>query len=180
MNYRTVWHTRKMIRRFRRDRSGVAAIELAFVILPFLMLTLGTLEIALIHLLNSSLSNAVNDALRPIYTGGAGCTSVDDLRNAICSRVTLFGPESCLANTKVVLEELAGFGAGSSFNDFDSINEVASAGKSESVMMMQVFYRWDTIIPLMDGALGGDNGELVISETTAFRNEPFGDGGGCP
>lgn len=179
MTVRRLASSGKLFRRFRQEKRGVAAIEMGFVILPFLMLTLGTLEIALIHLMGSSISNAVNEVSRPIYTGGAGCTSVDDLREGICQRVKVLGYESCLKNTKIVLEELGSFGTGTQFTTFDSINEVASVGKSESIMMMQVFYRWETLIPLLDGALGGDSGELVISETNAFRNEPYGDGGGC-
>jgi len=35
------------------------------------------------------------------------------------------------------------------------------------------------MIPLLDQALGGGDGEIILESNLAFRNEPFGASNGC-
>ena len=169
------------LRRFRKDRRGVTAIEFALVLPPFLLLTLGTLEIALLQLTSSSFANAVNEVSRPIYTGSAGCiTDPEVVKELICSHIKIRDQANCLGNTKIVLEEIAAFGGGSQFDDFDAIVESADTGSSGAIMMMQVYHQWEILVPFMDLPLGGGQGAVTFAHNTAFRNEPFGSAGGCP
>ncbi len=167
--------------KFRRNRDGVVAIEFAFVILPFLAITLGTLEIAVVHLMRSSISNAVESASRPIYTGSAGCATVETVKTEICSHIAMQNETNCKANLKVVLEELTDFtGQRQSVDsDFNQINDFVDPGESESVMLLRTYYRWNIMFPLMSDALGGENGEILLGSNTAFRNEPYGSGPTC-
>lgn len=167
--------------RFRRDTRGVAAIEFALVVGPFLVLALGTIEVALIHLMRSSVSNAVEAASRPIYTGAAGCATVQSVKEEICTRISIQSNTNCQANLKVVLEELSGFNGQRLAVDteFDDITNFVDPGASESTMLLRTYYRWDVLFPMMDQLLGGGNGELLLNNSTAFKNEPFGTNTGC-
>ncbi len=167
--------------RFRGDTAGVTAIEFAFVIGPFLALTLGTMEVALIHLMRSSVSNAVEDASRPIYTGEAGCATIETVKAQICSRISMQNEQTCTENLKVILEELDGFDGDrmEADADFASITDSVDPGGSESTMLLRTYYRWDVLFPLMDQAMGGDDGVLLLTAGTAFKNEPYGTSTGC-
>lgn len=167
--------------RFKRDKRGVSTIEFAFIIGPFLAITLGTMEIAMIHLMRSSLSNAVEGASRPIYTGAAGCATVQSVKTEICSRIAMKGEQTCTENLKVILEELSDFDGAriEAGAEFDDIEDAVDPGGAESTMLLRTFYNWEVMFPLLAEALGGDEGTLLLSASTAFRNEPFGSDTGC-
>ncbi len=169
-----------LVRRFRRDRKGSTAVEFAVVLLPFLLLTVGTFEIALIHLSRSALTAAVEDTSRQIKTGEGQCLTADDYIDQLCSRLA-FSVGDCNMNTKVVVQELASFSSNpaATNEEFENITSVVNNGTADSVMALQVFHRWRVILPLLDNALGGDDGELILISNLAFRNEPFGSSNGC-
>ena len=171
----------KNLRRFKTKRDGVSTIEFAFVIGPFLLIMFGTMEVALIHLMRSSVANAVEGASRPIYTGTGGCATVTSVKQEICSRIAMKSEDACQANLKVILEELNGFNGARSNpgNDFNSITDAVDPGESESVMLLRTYFNWDVMFPLLEVPLGGQDGALVLSSTTAFKNEPFGANNGC-
>lgn len=169
-----------LLRRFKSERKGSTAIEFAFIIVPFLMLTLGTLEIALIHLSRSSMTDAIEKTSRQIMTGEAGCLTAQQYITQLCDRLS-FSNGSCVDNTKVVMQELADFNEdpGASEQNFASITSVMSNGRENSTMLLRSYHRWNVMFPLLDDALGGGNGELILVSNLAFRNEPFSATDGC-
>ena len=169
-----------LLRRFKSERKGSTAIEFAFIIVPFLMLTLGTLEIALIHLSRSSMADAIEKTSRQVMTGEAGCMTAEEYIEELCGRIA-FTNGQCSANTKVVMQELDTFMSdpGADEQDFDSITSDIDNGTSDSIMLLRAYHRWEVMFPLLDDALGGGEGELVLVSNLAFRNEPFGATNGC-
>ena len=154
---------------------------MSFIALPFFAITMGTMEVAMVHLMRSSVSNAVDGAARPIYTGAAGCATVDTVKTEICSRIAMKSEQNCKDNIKVILEELSDFDGGrtDAGTDFDSITDAVDPGESESVMLLRTYFRWQVMFPLLADTLGGQQGHILLSASTAFKNEPFGDNGGC-
>ena len=169
-----------LLRRFKSERKGSTAIEFAFIIFPFLLLTLGTLEISLIHLSRSSMTDAIEKTSRQIMTGQAGCLTPDQYINQLCGRLS-FSNGDCTQNTKVVVQELASFSGdpGADEQDFTAITSDIDNGRENSIMLLRTYHRWNVMFPLLDQALGGGNGEIVIVSNLAFRNEPFGASNGC-
>jgi len=172
---------RRSTKTFGRDTRGVATIEFAFIIVPFLTITLGTMEVAMVHLMRSSVTNAVEGASRPIYTGAAGCATVETVKEQICSRIGMQSEANCTANLKVVLEELDSFDGSriDTDDDFDSINDFVEPGSAESTMLLRTYYNWSIMFPFLSEAMGGDDGAMLLSASTAFKNEPFGTDTGC-
>ena len=167
--------------RFRRDTRGVTAIEFALVIGPFLALTMGTIEVALVHLMRSSVSNALESASRSIYTGAAGCATTQSIKTSICKRVGMQNEATCMGNIKVILEELDDFDGVRTTADanFDNIQDTVDAGEAESRMLLRTYYKWEVMFPLLSETLGGQDGVIILGNSTAFKNEPFGDNAGC-
>jgi len=167
--------------RFRRDKRGVTTIEFAFILGPFLAITLGTMEVAMVHLMRSSVSNAVEGASRPIYTGAAGCATVESVKALICERIGMQNATKCDANLKVILEELDEFDGQRTAADanFDDIDNFVESGSAESTMLLRTYYRWNILFPMLSEAMGGEDGTLLVTASTAFKNEPFGSDTGC-
>lgn len=171
---------RSLLRRFRKDRKGVTMIEFGFIALPFFMIVIGTLETALIHLSRSSLANAMDQNSRAIMTGSAGCLTHDELVARLCDQVAI--GSNCTADTKIVMRELSSFrsSTGDSYDgDFDNFQGSVDMGSGGSIMLMRTYHRWNTIVPLMDRVWGDGNGEVVMINNIAFRNEPFSTSTGC-
>jgi len=92
---------RQLLRRFKSERKGSTAIEFAFVIVPFLTLTLGTLEIALIHLSRSSMTDAVEKTSRQIMTGQGGCINAAQYVEQLCDRLS-FSNGTCMIASQTI------------------------------------------------------------------------------
>ena len=130
---------RNLLRRFKSERKGSTAVEFAIVIVPFLLLTLGTLEISLIHLSRSALSDAIEKTSRQIMTGQGGCLAADDYVTQLCERLA-FSNGDCIDNTKVIVQELTSFtdnpGADPAFDSFTSSVE---NGTQNSIMLLRSY-----------------------------------------
>lgn len=172
--------TRNLLRRFKSERKGSTAVEFAVIILPFLMLTLGTLEIALIHLSRSSMTDAIEKTSRQIMTGQSGCITANEYITQLCDRLS-FSNGDCTQNTKVVMQQLDSFSddPGADEQNFASITNSMENGRENSIMLLRSYHRWNVMLPLLDKALGGGNGEIILVSNLAFRNEPFGASNGC-
>lgn len=183
MTIKTPKLRRHLLRGFVKTRKGSTAIELGFIMLPFLMMTLGTLEIALVHLSRSSVTNAMEITSRQIMTGEASnCKTADEFIAELCEHVKISSGGGCVENTKVVMRELASFdedvsGDNVPFEDRESSIDVGSGG---SKMLLQTYHRWSTMLPLLDKALDGNDGEIILTTNVAFKNEPFSTKPPCP
>ena len=169
------------LRRFGRVRRGATAVEFALLATPFLLLTMGGIELSIIHLTRSSVTAAMQQASRQVLTGVAGCVTADEYKRAICSAVAMSPMAQCMANTKVIMQELADFSvsAPTAQTDFAAIRDSVDPGSSESVMFVRVYHRWKVILPMLDEVLSGGNGEVVMTSSMAFKNEPFEGAAGC-
>ena len=67
--YRQLLARLGLLRRFTRADDGAAAVEFAFVAIPFLMLVFGIIELGLLFLVSMSLENALMTVDRGIRTG---------------------------------------------------------------------------------------------------------------
>lgn len=159
----------------RRTREGVAAIEFAFVAIPFLLLMFAILEIGGLLVLDASLENAMIDTNRLIRTGQAqGGMSQDQFRQAICDRMTIFRG-GCAGNLFIDVRVLPQFRNQTppepTAEGFPQQYQIGQAG---DLILVRAWYRHRMVTPLMQQAVSrfGD-GNAIVSVTTAFKNEPF-------
>src|SRR6478609_1832366 len=88
------------LRRFRKDKKGAAAIEFAFVAIPFFALMFAIVETAMAFFFNQILETAVADSSRLILTGQVQSQKMNgpQFKTQICSRLpSLFECESKVA-----------------------------------------------------------------------------------
>lgn len=187
---------RSIIRRLKRDESGVTAIEFAFVAIPFLAFLFMTIEVAFVYGGTVSLEHALEKSARKIRVGQA-FDSLEDFREDVCGNVVLMS--GCMNKLVVdvrTLDNLSDAGNEDVFSDYqdgdgnfeqpdDDDEGNYNPGGGTSVVLINAFYKWDVIaqIPVFynfkqgGGAISplanqGD-GSRIMSATVAFRNEPF-------
>lgn len=163
-----------------KDNSGSAAIEFAFVAAPFFFLVFGLLEISLIFIVSVTLEHGLNEATRQIRTGSFQSTGGDRAKfeRDICSE--LFGLLDCETNLGIDVRTFdkfagAGFASGTDTNgNYDPGSLQFAPGTRNEIVLARAFYEWELIIPFISSPLSNlDNGNLLITASTAFRNEPF-------
>ncbi len=169
-------------RRFSRAERGATAVEFALVSLPLLAIVMGTLELAMVILVNTSLMTATESSGRMIRTGEfqtSGATSRADFKNLVCARMGWLSGE---CNTNLIVEVQV-------FNDFQSLAASQpqppssfrngtpatcfATGQPGDIVLVRGYFKWPLFVPLLSLMDNSGGGMRVVSAATAFRNEPY-------
>ena len=173
-----------LLKRFKRDRKGVVAIEFALVALPFLFFVFGIIGSGLYFFTDNGLQNAVETAARKVRTGQAQRTgmTVEQVRTEICNNGTFLDcsklrvllqkgsdwssitPQGCVSNTGTLVN--------SSGNASDPLENYA--GGAGEVVLVTACYEWDlaqSVSFLGFSEMG--NGSTLIQAAATFRTEPY-------
>ncbi|NNF79656.1 MAG: pilus assembly protein [Rhizobiales bacterium] len=171
----------KSTKRFRKDRKGVAAVEMALVAWPFLAIMFAILEQGVVFFAEFSLEHNVAQAARQIRTGEVldnSITSAQFKNDLVCPDLAVMlscGSLSVDVRTFATFADIAGAldDPVNSDNEFTPLNNW-EPGAQLSVMVVRAFYEWNMLTPTafthMDTLA---NGNRLISATMTFRNEPF-------
>jgi Flp pilus assembly protein TadG len=169
----------RVARRFVRHQDGAAAVEFAFVALPFLALTFAILETALVFFAGQTLEAATADAGRLIMTGQAQTAgfSQQDFKDAVCARI--YGLFDCNGGVYVNVK---------TYNSFSAVNNTppVSSGKLQTdqmgytpggpgdIVVVTLYYQWPIYVSLLSNNLSNlsGNNRLLVA-TAVFRNEPY-------
>lgn len=168
-------------RSLREDESGVTAIEFAIVAMPFLVLSIGIIEVGLAHLANRMLDNAVVSASRLIRTGQAsdGAITKDQFKEQICD----FMPAFMCSLNRITMEV-------TTYDDFEAAKDLESLydedgnlkddedtgfdpGGATSIVAVNVIYDWPMMTSLLSLDAADDGNVRHLSSTMVFRNEPW-------
>jgi Flp pilus assembly protein TadG len=170
---------RRLPVRGRKAREGAAAVEFALVALPFFVLLYSLIELGLVFMIDAVAENAVVDATRLVRTGQAYEEGFDATRfkTAFCDNMSVF-KNRCAARTTIDVRVVASFAATDEGEDAngDGVpdNDNYNGGDAEDLVLVRVWYRQPMIVPSLTQAVSkGGPGEIVISSTAAFRNEPW-------
>ena len=171
----------RFVTRFCRATQGVTAVEFALVSLPLLTLIMGTLEMAMIILVVTTLENATESAGRLIRTGefqtSAG-TSRADFKALVCSRMSWLSAQ-CASDLTVTVQVFNDFGTLAGNAPMNGGNFVAnggcfSPGQPADIVLVRGYFNWALFTPLLSPMLDNmGNGHRLITTATAFRNEPY-------
>lgn len=186
------WRARALAltRRWRRDDSGVTAVEFGLVALPFVMLLFGIMSVCLFYFANFTIENAVWQAGRGIRTGqlqqskgayAGAITNADRkavFKKAMCDRAPTFF--DCESKVVIIVQNNANFSGISepSCSNNGTIVSDSSAGFNTggagAVVLVTVCYPWDFGGKLPFFKMGNLNdGSLLMQASVAFRTEPY-------
>lgn len=168
-----------IIKRFRRNAEGVAAVEFAFVAGPFLFLLFAIIEVALVFFAGQVLETATSSASRLILTGQAQQQNFTQaaFKNEICKQTNVL--MNC-NDIGVDVRTYASFGSANQSRPTDASGAVNygsmtfAPGSGGDIVVVRVVYEWPVLMPSFGLQIGDlPNGKRLLMATAAFRNEPF-------
>ena len=171
----------RALKRFGRDRKGVAAVEFGLVALPFFTLMLALVEVTLIGLAQTSLDMAVSDAARRIRVGDVQAEGLtqNDIRNEICTEMTWILSLDCDSKLYLDVQNFTSYVAVNNpdpfaSGDFDPSGFAFSPGSRSDIVLVRTYYEWSTITPFFGQIFGNTSGGArILASSIMFRNEPF-------
>ncbi len=166
-----------LLRRFAGQTRASASVEFAFVATPFVGLTLGVLQTALIFLSGQSLESAAAVAGRLVMTGQAqtqGWTAAQ-FKTQVCNQIhAIF---NCASGIYVDVEAYSSFasvnlGMPITNGAFNSSAMGYNPGVPGQVIVVRVYYQYPVFFtPLhLSNITGGSN---LLAATAVFQNEPY-------
>jgi len=174
-----------LLRRFRRNRKGAAALEFALIAPVFLALLFAILETAMMFFASQVLETVTQESARLILTGQAQNSNFDKaaFQTYVCNQIpALF---SC-NKMSVDVESYPSFSA-ITFNNridatgkFDSSGMQFSPGGAGCTVVVQVYYPWQLFVTGLGYNISNlANSQRLLIATAAFKNEPY-PGGSLP
>jgi Flp pilus assembly protein TadG len=169
----------KILRRFRRNRRGSAAVEFALVAPVFFALLFAIIETAIVFFAGQVLETVTQDSARMIMTGQAqtaGYTQAQ-FKSYVCGKISVLF--DCVNGIYVDVKSYTAFSnvaisdpidAGKSFvapNNY-------SPGGPGDIVVVRLFYQWPLIVTGLGYNIANLSGSRrLLSGTAAFRNEPY-------
>lgn len=168
-------------RRLMRAREGSTAVEFALIALPFFMLLFAILEIGLILLLDAVVETAVADTGRLVRTGQTQTQNIDKamMKARLCDEMSVFAND-CASRAYLDVRVVNDFSTPLDQEDpmfsgaFDKSKVDVKPGGPGDMVMVRVWYEHPVVTPFLKQALTkGQDGNVMLTTTMAFRNEPF-------
>ncbi len=167
---------RRFLNKWKKKEEGVTAIEFSMLLMPYLMLCLGIIELSLMFTSASLLEGATGSAARLIRTGQLQQSGQDPetvFRDAFCEFAVV------LINCNDVVIEVTTLDEYGDFTPpvYDAGGQMVSsgfdAGGSNSKVLIRVSYRYSMITPLVGPILNGADGATVFMSTIVLQTEPY-------
>jgi Flp pilus assembly protein TadG len=178
-------------RQFAQRDNGAAAVEFAFVSLPFILLLLAIIQIVFTAWANQNLDEAVQQTVRRIYTGDFQASSKGSSASAIMTalKADLCGTQgsrvptafSC-SDVKIDVVLSSSFGAGSAPTPVDQNTGTWSTGFGSryqcappaSIVVVTVAVRQPVAFKVLNiGAISFSDGSRLLQSTVVIRTEPY-------
>jgi Flp pilus assembly protein TadG len=173
-----------ILRRFRRNRRGSAAVEFALVAPIFFAVLFAIIELALVFFASQILETVTQDTARLILTGQAQKAELNQgqFKDAVCARlVTMFDCSGGVSIDVQSYKEFATIDVADPIvtdpkdgkKDFVPPNRYVPGGPGD-VVVVRLFYKW----PLFVTGLGFNvanirDNKRLLTATAAFQNEPY-------
>jgi Flp pilus assembly protein TadG len=180
----------KMLRRFRGNRRGSAAVEFALIAPVFFALLFAIIETAIMFFAGQVLETITQDAARSILTGqaqtggvtacqasgtAAPCTQAT-FKAYVCSQIpALFDCSNLYVDVSsftsfTTLSLPSHIDAGGNFDPTMGY----SAGGPGDIVVVRLFYQWPLFVTGLGYNISNLTGQKrLLVATAAFKNEPF-------
>jgi len=176
---------RKLLSLFARNKRGAAAIEFAFIALPFFAILIAIFQIGLVYLAENELETATESAARQLLTGQVQNNGVtrSQFIASICSNLPVYFSCSGVMVDLQTVSAFASANVSAPTLTYDSQGNVTnkwnfSTGSSGSILVLRVLYQF----PIFPGPLSLNlanlpNGKHLMMTTAVFEVEPYNQSG---
>lgn len=173
---------RKILRLFRCNRRGSAAVEFAMVAPVFFALLFAIIETAIVFLAGEVLEMMMENSARMIVTGQAQLQSYSqqDFQNyvqtVVCKQIPVLF--SC-TNIYVDVQSYPAFSTVTINSQIDPSGQFIDnmqykPGGACDIVVVRLFYQWQLIVTGLGYNISNLAGnKRLLSATAAFKNEPY-------
>lgn len=162
---------------WRKDEDGAAAIEFAFLSIPFFIFLIGIIEIAIMIANASVLEGATYDAARMVRTGQVqqSGTPEETFRTALCGHAVILDCDAI----QYTVTTLDSFGdaedAGPTFDEDGNMEEEDFiVGGSGDIVMIRVSYLYEMMTPMLGTIFTNYPGrKRLMMATVVLQTEPY-------
>ena len=170
---------RRLINKFLKREDGTTSLEFSLVMIPYLILSLGIIELSLMYAAGSLLEGATGSAARLIRTGQVQqATSVDPqdmFRDRLCDYAQVLISCNDVEIEVVPMTSYTDFASLTPSFDGDGnmISQGFNAGGSNERILIRVAYRYEMLTPLVGPLLSGQDGGTTFVSTIVLQTEPY-------
>ncbi len=165
-----------LINRWKKKKDGSAAIEFSLLLLPYMLLSLGIMELSLMFMSASLLEGATDSAARLIRTGQIQQGTADPetvFRDALCNYAVVLIDCNSMIIEVTTLNNYTDYTAPTYDADGNMISSGFNAGGSNDKVLIRVAYSYSMITPLVGPLLNGPNGSTQFISTIVLQTEPY-------
>jgi Flp pilus assembly protein TadG len=171
--------TTNILRRFRRNRRGSAAVEFALVAPLFFGLLFAIIELSMVFFASQVLETATQDSARMIMTGQAQNASFTQaqFKNLVCSKLTIMF--DCVNGVSIDVQSYSAFGSVNVADPIDASKNFVPPnnylpGNPGDVVVVRLFYKWPLYVTGLGFNIANISGsKRLLTATAAFQNEPY-------
>ncbi len=160
---------------FRRD-DGASAIEFSLLFMPYMLISLGIMEISLMFASASLLEGATDSASRLIRTGNIQQSNGDPetlFRDAMCDFAVILIDCADIVVDVSVMNDYGEYTAAAYDGDGNLVSNGFDPGGSNDKVLIRVGYRYEMITPIVGPLLNGPGGSTVFVSTIVLQTEPY-------
>jgi Flp pilus assembly protein TadG len=176
---RLLERTVSFLSRFRRADKGVAAVEFAMIVIPFMLLLYAVIDTSLVYFATQTLENGVSAAARQIKTGQAqaGSMTSAQFRTLVCNQISML--LKCDAHLGIDVRRFTSFGNVNLPAALDANGNLTGSfqfnmGGAGDIIVVRAFYAWPMLTPSFGTTMSNMSGNSrLLTAAFAFKNEPF-------
>ncbi|MEZ5919362.1 MAG: TadE/TadG family type IV pilus assembly protein [Alphaproteobacteria bacterium] len=169
----------KFIKKWLGKEDGTTSIEFSMLFIPYLMLSLGIIELSIMYASASLLEGATGSAARLIRTGQIQQETTiapeDMFRNALCDYTTALISCGDIVVEVVPLNSFNDYAAAPAVFDEDGnmVPQGFDAGGSNDRILVRVAYRYTMMTPFIGHLLAGPDNSRLFMSTIVLQTEPY-------
>lgn len=168
----------KILKKWKSQKDGATAIEFSLLFVPYLILSLSIIELALMYSAASLVEGATNSASRLIRTGQIQQASGDPeqmFRNSFCEFATVL--VDC-RDVEIEVQQIPSFSdvaaMAPQFDEDGNFQPAGfDAGGSNDRVLIRVSYRYDMMTPFIGPLLAGPDNAMLFLSTIVLQTEPY-------
>lgn len=164
---------------WKKNKDGATAIEFAFLFMPYLLLSLGIIEISMMFASESLLEGGTTQAARSVKTGKLQQSGAADMEAAFREELCKAAPVLIRCEDIIIEARVM-----NSFNDFadmqpnfDEDGQMVSsgfdAGVSSGRVLIRAAYNYEAFTPLVGEMLWGVDKKRLFLSTLVLQVEPY-------
>ncbi len=167
---------RSLSKSFIKREDGTTAIEFSMLLMPYLLLVFGIIELSLMFTSASLLEGSADSAARLIRTGQLQQSANDPetmFRDAMCGFAVVLIDCNDIIIEVSVLNGYGDFSAPTYDVDGNMVSSGFDAGASNDKILIRVAYRYSMITPIVGPLLNGADGGTLFMSTIVLQTEPY-------